>query len=219
MPLESTESLSSSVDVLTKNPGLFVPALAPIALQVFFLILAHTVNPWLTWMGYFIVPFIGFLSICVTVDMTNDIVNNRPMDLKKSVDLVIDRLGSLILAIVISAICFMTIVLIPVALFIIVIAVVEGTDAVDSTEQSLSFVIKNLGEVIIFIIVVIVVQIVLAVLQAGFAFIPVVGAYIGAAISWLATIVFVVMSVNFYLSLRQTQKQLPPPPPPPPPTS
>ena len=232
MPSKSTESLSNGVDILTKNPGLFVPSLAPIVVQVFFLILAHVVfpirygvypywysvapNPWLAGAGYFLASIVGFLAACVVVDMANDIINEHQMDLRKSVDLVIGKLDSLILAVIISAICFMTFVLIPVALFIITITIVEGTDAIESTKRAFDFVTKNLEEVIVFIVVVIVVSIILGIFGIGFAFIPVVGTYIAAAISWLANVVFTVASVHFYLSLRQTQKPPPPPPPPPP---
>jgi F0F1-type ATP synthase assembly protein I len=115
----------------------------------------------------------------------------------------------LILAAIISAVCITTFVLIPVALFIITIAIIEGTDAIESTKRSFDFIVKNLGEVIVFIIIVIIVWVVLSI---GFAIIPFVGAYIGAVISWLLNVVLTVASVHFYLSLRT-----PPPPPPPPP--
>jgi len=224
---KSTESLSNGVNTSTKNPGLFIPSLAPIVVQLFFLILAYVVfpirygvypilyweapNPWLVWGGYFIASIVGFIASCMVVDMANDLMNGRPMNMKKSMNLVIGRLGTLILAAIISAICFITFVLIPVALFIITIAIVEGTDAIESTKRSFDFVVKNLGEVIVFIIIVIVVWII-----AGFIFalIPVVGAYIGAVVSWILNVVFTVASVHFYLSLRQA---VPPPPPPPPP--
>ena len=229
---KSTDALSKGASTSTKNPSLFVPSLAPIVVQLLFLILAYVVfpyrglawdlvnlrfyevtypNPWIVWGGYFIASIVAFIASCMVVDMAKDIINGRPMDLKKSMNLVTGKLGTLILAAIISAVCFITFVLIPVALFIITIAITEGTDAIESTKRSFDFVVKNLGEVIVFIIIVIVVSIVLGI---GFAFIPVVGAYIGAVVSWVLNVVFVVASVHFYLSLRQ-----PPPPPPPPPAS
>jgi len=227
MSSKSTESLSNGINTSTKNPGLFIPSLAPIVVQLLFLILAYVVfpirygvypiiywevpNPWLIWGGYFIASIVGFIASCMIVDMANDIINGHPMNMKKSIDLVTGKMGTLILVAIISAICFITFVLIPVALFIITIAIVEGTDAIESTKRSFDFVFKNLGEVIIFMIIVIVVWIVLGV---GFALIPVVGTYIGAVVSWILNVVFTVASVHFYLSLKQP---LPPPPPPPPP--
>jgi hypothetical protein len=226
MSSKSTESISKGVDASTKNPGLFVPILAPLVIQLLFLILAYVVfpvryglysilywegpNPWLVWGGYFIASIVGFIASCMIVDMANDIINERPMDLKKSMNLVMGRLGTLILAAIIAAVCFITFVLIPVALFIITIAIIEGTDAIESTKRAFNFVVKNIGEVIVFIIIVIVVAVILGI---GFAFIPVVGAYIGAIASWIVNVIFTVAAVYFYLALRQP---LPPPPPPPP---
>lgn len=224
---KSTESISQGINTSTKNPNLFVPSLAPMIIQVLFLILAYVVfparynlllveivvpNPWLIWGGYFIASIVGFITSCMIVDMANDVISERPMDLKKSMNLVMGRLGTLILAALISAVCFITFVLIPVALFIITIAIIEGTDAIESTKRAFNFVVKNLGEVIVFIIIVIVVALVLGI---GFALIPVVGAYIGAIASWIVNVMFTVASVYFYLALRQP---LPPQPPPPPPS-
>ncbi|MEM1552741.1 MAG: hypothetical protein QXH03_08765 [Candidatus Bathyarchaeia archaeon] len=234
--LRSTESISKGLDITTKNPGLFIPALAPLIIHLLFVILACVVFParyrvpslvpyppyytysevavpnvWLLWGGYLVASIVGFITGCVIVDMASDVINGRQMNLNKSLNLVISRLGTLILAAIISAICFITFILIPVALFIITIAIIEGTDAIQSTKNAANFVIKNLGEVIIFIIIVAVVSIIFGVV---FTVIPVVGVYIGPIVMWIVNVIFTVASVYFYLSLRQP---IPPPPPPPPP--
>lgn len=226
MPSKSTEALSNGVDTSTKNPILFVPALVPILIQLVFLFLAYVVfptrysyfpfvsevvapNALLIWGGYFIAAILGFMASCMIVDMANDKISGRPIDLNKSLNVVTGRLDSLILAAIISAVCFITFFLIPIALFIIAIAIIEKTDAIESTRRSFDFVIKNLEEVIVFIIIVIVAWIIL---NIGFSFIPFIGAYAGAVISWLLNVVLTVASVHFYLSLRPT----PPPPPSPP---
>jgi len=228
---KSTEALSKGVDSSIKNPVLFIPSLVPIVIQLLFLLLAYVVfpiqynilglvyglipNPWLIWAGYFIAALFGFVASCMVVDMINDKINERQINLNKSFSVVMSRLGTLILTAVIAAVCFITFVLIPVALFIITIAMIEGTDAIDSTKKAFDFVIKNLGEVIIFIIIVIVADIILS---FGFGLIPVVGAYIGAIISWIAGVVFTVSSVHFYVALRKTSAEGPPTQPTPPPS-
>lgn len=225
MSSKSTEALSKGVNTSTKNPGLFVPILAPLIVQLIFLILAYVVfperigfppffyieipNPYLIWGGYFIAAIIGFIASCMIVDMANDVINGRPMNMKKSMNAVTSRLGTLFIAAIISAIFFLTFVLIPVALFIITIAIIEKTDAIESTKRAFDFFVKNLGEVLVFVIIVIVVSLILGI---GFAIIQVVGAYIGAIVSWILNVIFTVSAVYFYLSLRQP---MPPPPPPP----
>lgn len=228
---KSTESISKGIDTSTKNPGLFVPALAPIVIQLLFLVLAYEVfsyqgvvwdafglrvvkypNLWISLAGSLIAAIVGFIASCMIVDMANDKINGRPMDMKKSMNVVTGKLGTLILAAIIAAVCYVTIILIPVAMFIIAIAIIEGTDAIESTKRAFDFVIKNLGEVIVYIIIVIVINVVLAI---GIGLIPVVGIYIGNIASWIMNVIFTVASVHFYLASRQALP-LPPPPPPPP---
>jgi len=231
MSSKVTEALSKGVDTSTKNPSLFFPSLAPIVIQLLFLILAYVVFPtrygwypylywevpnvWLIWGGYFIASIILFIALCMSVDMANDAINKRPMNMKKSMNLVTGKLGTLFLAAIIAGILSFTIILIPVALLIIVIAIIEGTDAIESTKRSFNFFVKNLGELIIFLIILIVVGIIVGI---GFVFAPF--GVAGALVSWIlyiveviVEVVFIVAAVHFYLSLRA-----PPPPPPPPPT-
>jgi hypothetical protein len=224
MPSESTEALSKGFDTSTKNLILFVPALAPVIIHVLFLILAYVVFPYrynllffddvvtpnaaLIWGGYFLSAILGFFASCMIVDMVNDKINNQPIDLNKSLNTIMSRLGTLILAGIIAAVCYVTFILIPVALFIIAIAIIEKKDAIESTKKSIDFVIKNLGEVIVFLIIVIVIWVVLGI---GFALIPVVGAYLGSVISWFLNVVLTVAAVYFYLSLKQSSPSPPSP--------
>jgi hypothetical protein len=222
----STESISKGVNTSTKNPILFVPALAPIVIHVLFLVLAYVVFPYsilgvvsapnvgLIWLGYFLAALVGFIASCMIVDMANDSINGKPIDMRKSMNLVTGRLGNLILAALIVAVFDITFVLIPVAMFIVTIAIIEGTGAMESTTKAFDFVIKNLGEVIVYIILVIIVD---AIFNFVLGLIPVVGGYIGAIAIWIANVIFTVASVHFYLALRQ--RAPPPPPPPPPPTT
>jgi hypothetical protein len=230
MSSKSTESILRGLDISTKNPGLFIPALAPLMIHLLFIISAYVIfpmryrilspsplppfytynevvvpNTWLVWGGYFIASLVGFIASCIIVDMANDIINGHSINLNKSLNFVVNKLGTLILAAIISAICFITFILIPVALFIITITMIEGTDAIESTKRAIDFVIKNLGEVIIFVVIVIVISIIFG---AAFTLIPIVGVYIGSIIMWMVNVIFTVASVYFYLALRS-----PPPPP------
>jgi CDP-diglyceride synthetase len=147
------------------------------------------------------------------VDMANDSIKNIPININKSYNLVIRRIGTLILAALISAVFFLTFILIPIALFIITIAIVEKTDAIESTKRSFSFVTKNLAQLLVFVIISIVIW---AILDFGFAYIPVLGAYLGAIVVWIVGTVLIAASLHFYLSLKQPLVPPPPPPPPPP---
>ncbi|MEM3770455.1 MAG: hypothetical protein QXG76_04635 [Candidatus Bathyarchaeia archaeon] len=219
---KSEESISKGLDLSIKNPTIFMPALAPIVVGVFFNLLAYIFgttyyigakefvapNVYLSLGGLFIAYILGTLAGFMIVDMANDILKGRQADLTKSLDMVISRFGTLILATIIAAIFGITIILLPIAFFLITIVIVDGLDAIESVKRSFDFVVKNVKEALIFIVIVIIVQIVVSVILS---LIPIVGPFVATAISWLLNVVFLASSVYFYHAL----KELPPPPPPP----
>jgi uncharacterized protein (DUF697 family) len=87
----------------------------------------------------------------------------------------------------------------------------KGRAPSTAQKKAVDLATKNLGEVIVFILIVFVADIILAFV---FGFIPLVGAYIGAVISWIAGIGFTVSSVHFYLLKRSTSHNAPTPPTP-----
>lgn len=223
---KSTESISKGVEIFMKNPSFLVLALAPLMIHLLFLLLAYVVfpmktvgfgwparvyevlipNPELIWVGYFVASIVGFMASCVVVDMANDILNRRVANLNKSLNAITSRLGDLIVAAVIAAVCFVTVVLIPVALFLVAITIITGKDAIESTKKTFSFVVENLGEVVLFLIIVIVLSIVFF---FAFGFIPVVGVYLGSVFQWLVNVVFTVAATYFYLTLKQLPSRSP----------
>jgi hypothetical protein len=219
---ESTNSISKGIDTSIKHPVVFIPSLAPMIVGILFQFLAYVVfpmsilgvayapNPALVWGGYVITIIVGFIAMLVTVDMANDAASQQPPDFRKSLNVVTSRFGVLLVAAIIAALCAITVILIPVALFIVTIAIVDQTSAGESTSRAFNFVIKNLGEVIVFMILVIVIE---AIFGFVFALIPVIGWLLGAVFQWLSVVVFTVAAVHFYRALRQAA---PPPPPPPP---
>ncbi|MCS7112618.1 MAG: hypothetical protein RMJ00_00345 [Nitrososphaerota archaeon] len=214
---KSIEAISNGIDISMKNPVLFVPYAIPIIVQLAFNALAYLFpvryyyfeapNPFIIILGSLIAAILGFIAGCMLVDMANDAISSRPIDIRRSLSLVMNRIGVLIITAIIAALCSITIILLPIGIFIIVIAIIEELNAIESAKKTFDFVIKNLGEVIIFILIVIIIS---AILSYGFSIIPIIGPYIGSIISWILNAVFTTSAVYFYLSLR------PPPPPPPP---
>ncbi|MEM3728800.1 MAG: hypothetical protein QXF75_06365 [Candidatus Bathyarchaeia archaeon] len=221
---KSEESISKGLDLSLKNPIIFMPALVPIVVGIIFTLLAYAFattyyigakefvvpNIYLSFGGSFIAYILGTVAGFMIVDMANDILNDRQADLTKSLNVIISRFGTLILATIIAAIFGITIVLLPIAFFLITIVIVDGLDAIESVKRSFDFVIKNIKEALIFILIVIIVQIIVSVVLS---LIPIVGPLIATVVSWVLNVVFLASSVHFYRSL----KELPPPPPPPPP--
>jgi len=201
--------------VVLKNPIMLVPSLIPMVVALLFEFLARwvfaqqyiiygaiisTPNIMLLTLGGFIAGILGFIAECMVIDMANDVFGQRRPDLSKSFRLVMDRIATLIVLAIIAAILAIIIIGIPIAYFLAIVAIVEGVGVGESLSRAVSFVSKNLGSVIVFIIIVIVVVIILSL-------IPV----IGSILNWIASITFTVAAVNLYISLKT-----PPPPPPPP---
>jgi hypothetical protein len=207
--------------VVLKNPIILVPSLIPMVIALLFEFLARwvfaqqyiiygaiisTPNIMLLTLGSFIAGILGFIAECMVIDMANDVFSQRKPDLSRSFRLVMDRIATLIALAIIAAILTVIIIGIPIAYFLAIVAIVEGVGVGESLSRAVSFVSKNLGSVIVFIIIVIVVVIILSL-------IPVVG----SILNWIASITFTVAAVNLYISLKTPP--LPPPPPelPPPP--
>jgi len=218
----SINSISRGLDVVFKNPVILVPSLIPMVIALIFDFLARwvfaqqyiipgaiisTPNIALLTLGSFIAGILGFIAECMVVDMANDVFSGGKPNLSKSLNLVIGKLVTLIVLAIIAAILSIIIIGIPVAFFLAIVAIVEGVGVGESLSRAISFVTKNLGSVIVFIIIVIVVAIILAL-------IPI----IGSILSWIASIIFTVAAVHLYISLKAPppQPELPPPPPPPP---
>lgn len=211
----SIDSISRGVDIVAKNPIIFLPSLIPIIVALIFNALAYwvfveryiipgamivTAPNWrLLTLGSFIAAICGFIAGCMIVDMVHDVLEQKKPNLSKSFNTVMSRIGVLIVLAIIAAVLTIIIVGIPIALFLLVIAIVERTGIGESLSKSISFVSKNISAVLVFVIIVIVVAVVLA-------FIPVVG----TVLSWIANVVFAAAAVDLYVRLR--------PPPPPSPT-
>jgi len=207
--------------VVLKNPIILVPSLIPMVIALLFEFLARwvfaqqyiiygaivsTPNIMLLTLGSFIAGILGFIAECMVIDMANDVFSQRKPNLSKSFSLVMSRIATLIVLAIIAAILTVIIIGIPIAFFLAIVAIVEGAGVSESLSRAISFVYKNLGSVIVFIIIVIVVVIILSL-------IPVVG----SILNWVASITFTVAAVNLYISLKAPPTPPPPPELPPPP--
>lgn len=202
MPSESIIAISKGVDTVTRNLLLFVPPVVLLVIELFFQFSISVVpNIWLMWAGRFIIGFIGFMTYCIVVDMTNDTINSGSLNLNKSLKVIMDRLPELILVAIVAVLCALTILLIPLAFFIRTIAIIEKTDTNQTISKSVDFVRNNLGDVIVFVIITILVSVLFTFV---FSLIPFVGVYVGDLLNLLVNVVFTTASVHLYTSLKMT---------------
>ncbi len=201
---EALNSISVGANTAFKNPVIFVPALIPLVIHAAFAYLAHYVftteyytpywgayrvpNYGLLTLGSLIASIVGFIVGFVIIDMAHDALISRGPDMSRSFNKVMSRIGPLTVVAIVAAVLAITIVLLPVSIFMSVIAMIETLDVGESIKRAFSFVGKNLGEVIVYIIIVIVVAIILGL-------IPVVG----SALYWIANVIFTAAAVDLYL--------------------
>jgi len=202
MPV-SLEALSRSLEVLSENPIIIVPSLVPAILDLLLkLAIMGTrfhafMHPLLMMQYYglmmiggFVTALVGFIAVTMEADMANDVFQGAKADLEKSLDRVLKTMGTLIGLAIISAIFAMTIILVPVALFLITIAIVDEVGVGEAISRSFSFVTGNLGEVLLFVIAIVIIDIILSLIP-----------FIGGLLTWLANCVFIMTSVLIYRRL------------------
>jgi hypothetical protein len=136
-------------------------------------------QPWQGWMGSSVNDpgvsslflFAGLISLIgsvikfilnfASIDMSRDAYLDEPLDLMGSINYVLGRILPFILASIIGAIMSITIILIPVVIIMFVIMVIDETGIGDSISKAFKVLTRDLGDIIVILVVAIVGSIVL----------------------------------------------------------
>jgi len=153
------------------GPGFFASLAAGLLLMLIGAIIAYVLN---------------FASL----DMSRDAYLNQPLNLSKSINYVISRIGTFIVASIVGAILAVTVILIPVAVLMFVIIVVDETGIGDSLSKAIKVLMDRLADVIILLVIAIV---------AGFVLglIPFVGSILVAALNVLIALAFITVYFDY----------------------
>jgi hypothetical protein len=118
-------------------------------------------------------PLLGLLSLVsaiisyilnfASIDMSRDAYLNEPLDLMGSVNYVLRRILTFIVASIIGAIMSITIILIPAVILMFVILVIDETGIGDAISKSFGVLSRDLGDIIIILVVAIIGSIVLGI--------------------------------------------------------
>lgn len=104
---------------------------------------------------------ISYILNFASIDMSRDAYLDNPLSLGGSVSYVMRRIGTFIVASIVGAIMSITIILIPAVILMFVIMVIDETGIGDALSKSFGVLSKDLGDVIIILIVAIIGSIVL----------------------------------------------------------
>lgn len=183
--------LNLGVQLASTKPMVFVPALLGSLVSIFISILTFSFD-WQVWGGWlgvsllfslvgFIVSYILYFA---SIDMSRDAYFNSPLNLMESINYVLRRVGTLIVASIVGAIMSITIILIPAALLMFVIMVVDESGIGDSLSKAFSVLTRELGDILILIIISILGSIVLG-------FIPYIGSLLQAGLRVVIGLAFI----------------------------
>jgi hypothetical protein len=145
--------------------------------------------------GYVPVVFIGFLISIVgsvvsfilnfaAIDMARDAYTNEPLDMGRSFSYAAGRFVTFLLASIVAGILSITIILIPVAILMMVIIVVDETGIAAALSQSFAVLGRDLGDIIVILIVAVIGSAVLG-------WVPLVGGLLTAGFSLILNIAFI----------------------------
>lgn len=98
----------------------------------------------------------SFILNFAAIDMARDAYMDEPLDLGRSFNYAAGRIGTFFIASIVAGILSITIILIPVAILMMVIIVMDETGIGDALGQSFGVLGKDLGDIIVILIVAII---------------------------------------------------------------
>jgi predicted RNA-binding Zn-ribbon protein involved in translation (DUF1610 family) len=120
-----------------------------------------------------VVAAISFLLNFASIDMSRDAYVGDPLDLMESVNYVLERFVTFLIASIVGAVMSITVILIPVALLMFVILVMDETNLGDSISEAFGVVGRNIGNMLVLFFISVIGFIMLA-------FVPFVGGLLNA---------------------------------------
>ena len=130
------------------------------------------------------ISILSFILTFASIDMSRDAYNKQPLDLMRSVNYIAGRFFIFLLAGIFGGILSITIILIPVVLFMFVIMVMDEAGIMDAFQKSIEVLRAEVSDVIVIIIVSIIAS-------AVVSFVPVVSSILDAIVNVIIGIAFI----------------------------
>jgi len=140
-----TEHLFTGFNVAMRQPMVFIPS-----------ILGGLLGSLIGSRGLglgIISGIVVFLFSFASIDMSRNAYSNRPLDLNESLRYVISRAVEFLIAAIVAGVLSVTFILIPVAILMIVVMVVDETGIGNAVSKSFKVIRSDLSDVILIILV------------------------------------------------------------------
>lgn len=133
---------------------------------------------------------INYLLNFASIDMSRDAYMGEPLDLMDSVNYVVSRIGTFFVASILGAVMAITIILIPAVVFMFVIIVMDETSIGVAVSRSFSVLSRDLGDIILILIIAIVGSAVLG-------FVPLISGLLNACYNVVIGLAFIDVYNNY----------------------
>jgi hypothetical protein len=143
-----------------------------------------------------VASIVSFILGFASTDMSRDAYLKQPLDLGKSVNYVVGRFFEFFIAAIVGGILSLTIILIPVVIFMFVIMVLDETQLWDSFSSALDVIRSDLGDVIAILILSIVASLVVG-------YVPFFSSLLDSVINVIVGIAF----IDVYITYRNKNPQ------------
>jgi hypothetical protein len=182
-------ALNKGINIIITKPMVLMPALLGAVISAV-LSFGGTLGILLTLIGAIISYLLSFASL----DMSRNAYLNQELNLTKSINYVIQHIGTFIIASIVGALLAITIILAPVAVLMFVIIVVDQTGIVNAISRALKVLGAKLVDIIILFVIAIVADIILGL-------IPFAGSIFVAAFNVLIALAF----IDIYYDYKRTE--------------
>jgi hypothetical protein len=192
------EHLSIAFRIVTEKPLVFAPVIISGLISVVIdniggrPFLQSGFSPLLFFAGIIslVGSIINYLLSFASIDMSRDAYMDEPLDLMDSINYVISRIGTFIVASILGAVMAITIILIPVVLFMFVIIVMDETSIGVAVSRSFSVLSRDLSDIILILIIAIVGSAVLG-------FVPLISGLLNACYNVVIGLAFIDVYNNY----------------------
>jgi len=207
---DAMSALQKGVNIISTKPIVLAPALIGAVVSALLSAIATWwFMPFGFWLGLFapgllalmvigallmlIGGIIAYIMNFVSLDMSRDAYLNQELNMGKSVSYVLGRILTFIVASIVGAILAITIILIPVAILMFVIIVVDETGIGSAVSKAITVFRERLGETAILAIIAIIGGLILG-------FIPIIGPILAAVLNVVVGLAFIDVYYNYRMT-------------------
>jgi len=191
----AVDSLIYASRLVSKYPIILAPLAAPFVIQVLFALVR------LRALGSVVASIISFIALALIVQMLDFVAEDKPVDIYAAWNILYKRVDDVIITSFLAALLALTVVLIPAALYSIIIMVADEEKPVRSVVKAFRFIIDNFKDVLVLVVIAIIIAALAFVLSI---IVPVIGIVIYYALSLvISAVICLAMATLYYFRVKK----------------